>query len=159
MQLSGRTRQTTIHPSKEENLQHKWKWMLLLFIFMKMYIWGILYNGVEADILLSDLAQLPKDKMDLESPLTMAELSRAVQELNSGKSPGLDGLPAEFNKAFWKLIAQDCIMFCWKVFKERSFHLPGFNFNPLKRRPWLFEELASLLLACCVLSSKSFQKP
>lgn len=65
-------------------------------------------NGVEADILLSDLPQLSKkDKMDLENPLTMAELSRAVQELNPGKSPGLDGLSAEFYKALWNLIGQD----------------------------------------------------
>ncbi len=65
-------------------------------------------NEAESDVLLSDLPQLSmKDKKDLESLLTMAELSRAVQELNPGKSPGLDGLSAEFYKAFWNLIGQD----------------------------------------------------
>lgn len=46
------------------------------------------------------LCRLPQiaepDKMDLESSLKFFEISRAILEMNPGKSPGIDGLTAEF---------------------------------------------------------------
>jgi len=56
----------------------------------------------------------PKQKLDLESPLTLEELSAALKSLNGGKSPGLDGLPAEFFKKFWDLIGPELLL----VFRE-----------------------------------------
>lgn len=47
------------------------------------------------------------EKEELEGFLTFSELSSAVLELNSGKSPGLDGLSAEFYKGFWNVLGQD----------------------------------------------------
>lgn len=43
----------------------------------------------------------------MDSPLSFGELSQAVQEMSSGKSPGLDGLSGEFFKSFWNLIGED----------------------------------------------------
>jgi len=54
---------------------------------------------------LCDLPQiLEKDKNDLESVLIFSKISKAVLELNSGKSLSIDGLTAEFNKRFWNLM-------------------------------------------------------
>ncbi|KAF7646191.1 hypothetical protein LDENG_00191820 [Lucifuga dentata] len=40
------------------------------------------------------------EKQELESNLTIGELSEAVQSMNSGKAPGPDGFPIEFYKLF-----------------------------------------------------------
>ena len=39
--------------------------------------------------------------ISLETPLSLSELQKALQTMNSGKSPGLDGLPPEFFTVFW----------------------------------------------------------
>jgi len=61
-----------------------------------------------AEQLLCDLPQLSEeDQLILESPISFAELSLAVQELSPGKSPGLDGLSSEFYRGCWNLIGED----------------------------------------------------
>lgn len=51
--------------------------------------------------LLEDLPLVsPADKKTLDSTIMLQELTMALNNLASGKSPGLDGLPAEF-KHFW----------------------------------------------------------
>ncbi len=52
-----------------------------------------------------------EDQQTLDNPISFAELSLAVQELNPGKSPGLDGLSAEFYRVFWNLIGEDLAVF------------------------------------------------
>ena len=42
-----------------------------------------------------------KDKDALDRMVTMEELEKAVMKLNRGKSPGPDGIPAEFYQKFW----------------------------------------------------------
>ena len=60
--------------------------------------------------LLEDLPQLsPADKKALDSIITLQELTAAVNNMASGKSPGLDGLPADFFKHFWHLLGQDLL--------------------------------------------------
>ena len=39
--------------------------------------------------------------------LTYPEVSKALRGLNSGKSPGLDGLPADFYYGCWDVIGPD----------------------------------------------------
>lgn len=61
-----------------------------------------------AEQLLCDLPRLSEeDQHILENPISFAELSLAVQELSPGKSPGLEGLSAEFYQACWNLIGED----------------------------------------------------
>lgn len=49
------------------------------------------------DEFLCDLSKLSEDQCnELDRPLSFGEISQAVQEMCSGKSPGLDGLTVEF---------------------------------------------------------------
>ena len=52
-----------------------------------------------------DSVNIPKlsnsTKKVCDGVITMAELEKAVQELQNNKAPGPDGLPAEFYKIFW----------------------------------------------------------
>uniref|UniRef100_A0A3Q3GBT7 Reverse transcriptase domain-containing protein n=1 Tax=Kryptolebias marmoratus TaxID=37003 RepID=A0A3Q3GBT7_KRYMA len=43
---------------------------------------------------------LEEEKTTLDRPLTIKDLSEAIDSMNSGKTPGPDGLPIEFYKAF-----------------------------------------------------------
>ncbi|KAK0146916.1 Transposon TX1 uncharacterized protein [Merluccius polli] len=62
------------------------------------------------------------DHLELKAPLVGAELHAALQGMDGGKSPGLDGLPVEFYKTFWKELGQDLL----EVFNEsfRDLTLP-----------------------------------
>ena len=46
------------------------------------------------------------DRRSLDRPLTLEELEKAVMALCDGKSPGPDGITAEFYKTFWYLIGE-----------------------------------------------------
>jgi len=55
-----------------------------------------------------DLLKLSDEQSkQLDSGLQLQELSEAVMKLSTGKTPGLDGLPAEFYKHFWNLLKDD----------------------------------------------------
>ena len=56
----------------------------------------------------------PKQWSDLESPLTLEERSAPLRSLGRGKSPGFDGLPAEFFGNFWDFIGPELLL----VFQE-----------------------------------------
>ena len=49
--------------------------------------------------------------------ITMDECKRSVFSIKDGKSPGLDGFPVEFYKAFWEDI-KDPLLKCY----EKSIH-------------------------------------
>ena len=50
----------------------------------------------------------------LEAPLSLEELTAALGTLPNGKSPGGDGLTAEFFKCFWDMVGGDL----WEVLRE-----------------------------------------
>lgn len=64
------------------------------------------------------LTQLPQLESDvtkrLEVPISMGEIEEAIENLNNGKSPGPDGLGADFYKAF----KSDLAVFLCDVFRE-----------------------------------------
>lgn len=58
--------------------------------------------------LLCDLPQLRDEQRNsLDEQITLQELTDAMGQLSTGKSPGVDGIPVEFYQAFWKLLGQD----------------------------------------------------
>uniref|UniRef100_A0AAV2MGX3 Reverse transcriptase domain-containing protein n=1 Tax=Knipowitschia caucasica TaxID=637954 RepID=A0AAV2MGX3_KNICA len=50
-----------------------------------------------------------EDNKKLEAPLTLAELGSAVGSLKPGRVPGIDGLSADFYKAFWDVLGPDLL--------------------------------------------------
>ena len=51
------------------------------------------------------------DKTDLDKPLTLEELYKAVLSLQKNKSPGPDGITAEFYQSFWYLIQEKFLQY------------------------------------------------
>ncbi|KAJ8398145.1 hypothetical protein AAFF_G00429890 [Aldrovandia affinis] len=43
----------------------------------------------------------------LNSPVMLRELAEALQQMATGCSPGIDGLPVDFYKRFWECIGSD----------------------------------------------------
>ncbi len=56
-------------------------------------------------VFFEDLGSISEDsKAELERPLSERELYAALQKMESGRAPGIDGLPVEFYKAFWAVV-------------------------------------------------------
>ncbi|KAK3527725.1 hypothetical protein QTP86_001577, partial [Hemibagrus guttatus] len=59
---------------------------------------------------LKDLPKLSEQvARELDRELTLAELHKALQGMENGRAPGIDGLPVEFYKAFWAVMGQDVL--------------------------------------------------
>ena len=50
-----------------------------------------------------------EDQALCEGELTILECHAALSQMESGKSPGMDGLPAEFYSRFWGLLGRDLV--------------------------------------------------
>lgn len=48
-----------------------------------------------------------EDKVELEKDIEYDEMENVVKKMPNNKSPGLDGLPAEFYKKYWHIIGKD----------------------------------------------------
>lgn len=74
-----------------------------------------------ANDLLKDLPQLEQGKRKaLDNIITYGELAEAVQQLSMGRSPGIDGLTAEFYKHFWEILGEDFYEVVLECFKNKE---------------------------------------
>ena len=65
----------------------------------------------QQDFFLNQLTQLltPAERRLCEGELTLTECKAAVNGMAKGKTPGLDGLPAEFYQRFWPVLGEDLV--------------------------------------------------
>ncbi|KAK3570807.1 hypothetical protein QTP86_026351 [Hemibagrus guttatus] len=94
------------------------------------YLYQDLYRSEHRDSkeLLDTIYQgLPKafseDNAALEGPLVLEELHAALNTMPGGKAPGIDGLPVEFYKFFWKELGEDLLEVLEKSYRERCLPL------------------------------------
>ena len=70
-------------------------------------------NYIDSSNLFIDNNPMPmlnrEEKQKCEEPVTKAEILKSLKNLSSGKTPGTDGLTADFYKFFW-LDIQDPLM-------------------------------------------------
>lgn len=75
--------------------------------------------NVEEDVLQQIEMGLEKeDKIGLSEDVKLNELEIGLKEMKRGKTPGLDGLPAEYYKVFWEMIGVYVHEVCIAVLKE-----------------------------------------
>ena len=48
-----------------------------------------------------------QDKQNLEQPITKDELKTTIQNTDTNKSPGIDGIPVEFYQTFWPILQNE----------------------------------------------------
>lgn len=71
------------------------------------------------EALLQGLPQLADgQRQKLDGVLSYEEISKAASELNTGKAPGLDGLPAEFFQTMWNIIGTDLHSVFFECFSQ-----------------------------------------
>lgn len=68
-------------------------------------------SGEQADsVFMEGLPQVSAESLaELDSALTLEELERALQGMECGKAPGLDGISIDFYKSFWSVVGEDVL--------------------------------------------------
>ena len=64
-------------------------------------------NDINEFLLFLDNKLNDEEKETLERDITIEEMEKTVKLMPNNKSPGLDGIPVEFYKKYWKLIGKD----------------------------------------------------
>lgn len=78
--------------------------------YKELYKCEILQDQVTDKAFLCDLPKVSEEtNTSLEGVLTLEELERALQSMESGKAPGVDGLPVDFYKSFWPVLGIDVL--------------------------------------------------
>lgn len=89
--------------------------------YQKLYTSELNGEWINNDILLDGLPQVPERFLaELDARLMMQDLERALQGMECGKAPGLNGMPVEFYKSFWTFwFFVECFSSIW--FKYRFY--------------------------------------
>ena len=80
---------------------------------------GYTENDAMYESFCGELPKVPQDvNTGLDGPLTMKELYTALQSMEGGKAPGIDGIPVEFFKDFWNEMGEDLLTVFNESFKD-----------------------------------------
>lgn len=109
---------TTLLNSNNENIVDPLEINKTFKIFYKnLYSTGISSNSLEINNFLNSV-QIPKIteelKSELEKDITLTEISKAIDNIKSGKTPGPDGIPVEI----YKLYKQELILPLLEMYRE-----------------------------------------
>ena len=70
--------------------------------YKNLYSSGKVHQKIQEKLLRNVKTKLSKEAKDnLDKPITAKEVEDAIHKLPLGKSPGLDGFPVEFYRAYW----------------------------------------------------------
>lgn len=70
--------------------------------------------------IITPLPTISKERsQSLDSAVSFKELTDAVMQMNAGRAPGIDGLPVDFYKTFWKIIGRDFYGVVQECFKDK----------------------------------------
>ena len=61
-----------------------------------------------------------KKEQDLQ--ISVAELGRAIKEMNNNKTPGIDGIPVDFYKVFWNKLHEPFYNMVLEVYNKTKLH-------------------------------------
>lgn len=116
------------------------------FFYVVYFFYADKCDPDSANDLLKDLPQLEQGKRKaLDNIITYGELTEAVQQLSMGRSPGIDGLTAEFYKHFWEILGEDFYEVVLECFKNKvlpvSCRRAVISLLPKKRRFRIFKKL------------------
>ena len=71
----------------------------------------------------SENIKLTKDqKTELDGPITLKELGEAISQMPRNKSPGADGIPADFYKVFWYKLKHRMLSLFSYCYQVKRFH-------------------------------------
>ena len=89
--------------------------------YKKLYRTENVNEKTQEKLLRNVKTKLSKEKQtELDKPFTEKEIAKAIEKLQNGKSPGLDGFPIEFYKEYWYKI-KEIFMPYLNYVRERGF--------------------------------------
>ena len=89
--------------------------------YKKLYRTENVNEKTQEKLLKNVKTKLSKEKQtELDKPFTEKEIAKAIEKLQNGKSPGLDGFPIEFYKEYWYKI-KEIFMPYLNYVRERGF--------------------------------------
>jgi hypothetical protein len=78
--------------------------------FSKLYTCEYSDNPDGLTLFLSNLPQISEQKRaEMGQPISMQELTFALEGMKKGRAPGIDGIPVEFFKVFWSFLGEDLL--------------------------------------------------
>ena len=97
-----------------------------VFFYVTLFSADVLHVGHQ-DFFLSHIIHKlsPEQRAFCDGELTAEEFKRALDDMVYGRSPGLDGFPAEIYQTFWPVLGQDFVkvILTLEAWVEQFFHL------------------------------------
>jgi len=86
------------------------------------YFSDLLYDNNAPPILLDDIAVDPApNTISLNSPIILSEVKDAIRKLKNGKSCGIDGIPSEYYKYTFDILAPYLVKIFNNIFETKEF--------------------------------------